>query len=175
MANTPLTLEYFHTLTADQGWKVGDYLPINGHHLVYKIPVDQETGKGIVLPEQYRRKATKNVVMIRGFVLRASAPWNRKHSKKRMIWDNQTESWKADWDVWDAAEPRPSDFEDGVGILYNSYNVGKVKVRGLPEPLVVVRDIDVEAIFPIETAGRVGLGAKCMDQFQDRYRTHVQI
>ena len=175
MANVPLSLDHFYALKTEQGWSLGNFCSINGHHLVYKIPVADTTELGIALPEYYRKKATKNVVMIRGFVICASLPWHRKYTHKRMVWDIKTESWKTVWRVWDSAIPQPSDFGSGIGVLYNSYNVGKVKVPGLPEPLVVVRDIDVEATFSIDSTSRIHLGAKCMDKFQDRYRTHVQI
>ena len=160
---TPLDLDFFLDLETEAGWKVRDFLPLNGHHLVYKIPLSETVADSpIILPKAVQKKAVKNLTMIRGFVIRASAPWGRKRPVKRVVWDNETGSWSVKWDLRESSQCFPSDLPSGACVLYNSYNVGQVKVRGLEDPLVVVREIDVDAVFQPEEIERVCLGSRAM-------------
>ncbi len=158
----PLELDYFLDLNTDLGWKIRDFEPINGHHLVYKIPIPERTSGNIILPPGVRKKAVRNVTMIRGFVLRASAPWRRKRSIKRIVWDQEGDCWKVDWKILEGAKALDSDISAGSGVLYTSYNMGKVFTPALPEPLVVIREIDIDAAFAPGEISRVNLGQKAM-------------
>jgi hypothetical protein len=163
METPPLNLDYFYGLDTELGWKVGDFQPINGHHLVYKIPLGETfAGSRIILPPEVQRKATRNVTMIRGFVLKTSGPWHRKRPLKRIVWDNEGDCWKVDWTILEAKDPLETDIPLGCCALYTSYNMGRIKVRGLGDPLVVVREIDIDAIFDPKEIERVALGAKAM-------------
>jgi hypothetical protein len=163
METPALDLDYFYGLETEMGWKVSDFQPINGHHLVYKIPLGETfAGSRIILPKGVQRKATGNVTMIRGFVLKTSGPWHRKRPIKRIVWDNKAESFKVDWKILEAREPLETDIPAGCCALYSSYNMGKIRVRGLDEPLVVVREIDIDAIFAPVAIERVALGNKAM-------------
>jgi hypothetical protein len=153
-----LDLDKFLDMETEYGWKLRDVELFYGHHLVYKIPT-QETGK-VILPDIYKKKSVKNIVMIRGFVIRTSNPFNRKIARKDYIWDRKAGQLALKWVVREANNPIPSDVRPGDGILYMSYNVGKVKVVGMSEPLVMVREIDVVARFPSNQAQRVGLPKK---------------
>lgn len=176
MENQPLlNLSFFHELTTETGCKVSDIQPLNGHFLIYKIMLPKKSDGGITLPYHYRRRSIKNVSMILGFVLKSSQPWRRKFNRKTMVWDHRTESWKANWKVWDGKESYPSDIPEGVGVFYNSYNVGKLKVQGLDEPLVHIRHIDILATFPIENWSDVQVGGKAMERFNDKYAVNVRI
>lgn len=160
-----LDLEKFLDMETEFGWKLRDVTTFNGHHLVYKVPT-QETGL-VILPDLYKKKSVKNIVMIRGFVICSSGPFNRKSAKRTYVWDRKAEQNKLKWVVREANNPFPSEVQPGDGILYMSYNVGKVKVVGMSEPLVMVREIDIVAKFPSNQAQMVGLpkkAYKCVSQ-----------
>lgn len=171
----PLDLRHFQEMKTEAGWRVRDVNLVNGHHLIYKIPLGEKSKGGITLPPQYRKKATRNVIMILGYVVGVSNPWRRKHNRKYLVWDKIGETWKTEWKVWDGKAVLPADFEAGSCVLYNTYNVGKVKSPELSDPLVVVRDIDIAAHFSVGDLERVKLGERSLDRFQDKWSVHVGI
>lgn len=149
------SLEEFLSLEMENGWKVRDCFPIQGHHLVYKVPVEKI---GIIhLSEGLAKKSIRNIMMIRGLVIKASPPFRRVYSKKSVIWDNEKSDWAVKWPKQYGRGEYPSDVKDGDAIMYMSYNVSKIRVHGLREPLVVIRDLDVVSTFDIEDIDRVGL------------------
>jgi len=138
----------------EHGWKVKDFSPIQGHHLVMKIP-DKE--RIVALPEKYLTRTIRNIVYIRGLVLRSTGPFTRKYSRKLWKWNPKKEDFEVKWRVTEAKIPSPSEISPGDGIVYNSYNVGKVRVKGVREPLVIVRELDIWAKFPYKDVYRIDL------------------
>jgi len=135
-------------METDAGVRVRNLRLQNGNFLVYKIPMDDFT-KGVVplaLPDQYKKRAIKNVVAIKGFVLRSSEPYNVVRAKQYWVWDEkagqQMPRYKLKTLPKVKAEVKPGDC-----VLYNSYNVAHIKVSGLVEPLVVIREIDMLAVW----------------------------
>jgi co-chaperonin GroES (HSP10) len=41
-----------------------------------------------------------------------------------------------------------SGLKPGDIVMYNSYNVGKIRVHGLPDDMMIIRDIDILATGP---------------------------
>ena len=60
-----LRLNDFLNLETEKGWKVRDLHLRNGHHLVYKIPVQDR--QLVCLPPSVKRKSISNIVLIRGY------------------------------------------------------------------------------------------------------------
>lgn len=148
MPKIPLQLESFLDLEADGGVKVRDFRLLGGHYLVYKIPMN-DTTDGVVpiaLPDQFKKRAIKNVVAIKGFVLRSSEPYQPVRAKKTWAWN---EAAGQEMPVYTPRYlPRTeAEVKPGTCVLYNSYNVAFVGVKGLLEPLVVIREVDMLAVW----------------------------
>jgi co-chaperonin GroES (HSP10) len=99
---------------------------------------------------------------IKGLVVSASEPWQPKHKKRRYIGlDTKSGSYQYQYDF--VSGPFfAGDISVGDGIIYNSYNVGKVKLIDCDEELVIVRSIDIEAVFPMESVDTVQVGDHAM-------------
>jgi hypothetical protein len=149
------TTDGYLDLETEKGWRIRDLELLNGHHLVYKLPIEDKDQ--VLLPDEFKKKSIKNVTMIRGLVLRVSAPFARKRTKKYWVWDSKKEDMVHKWRLHEGIKLFPPDIQEGHGILYASYNVGKIKANGITEPLVIIRDIDVLATFPISESKRVDL------------------
>jgi hypothetical protein len=148
MPEIPLNLEAFLNLEDNDGIPLRNYRLQGGHFLIYKIPM-KDTTDGVVpikLPDQYRKRAIKNVVAIKGFVIRSSEPYQPVRAKTTWAWNEkagqQMPVHKPVWYPRTEAEVKP-----GQCVLYNSYNIAHVNVPGLVEPLVVIREVDMLAVW----------------------------
>lgn len=163
----PLSLEYFLDLETVHG-KVRNFRLLNNHFLVYKIPMGSTSsgreGAAILLPNSFTRKATKNLVVIKAFVLRSTAPFIVKSSRRVWKRDVQTGEEKLTYKVTSGTARIPTDVLPGDCIIYNGYNVGKVECRDLPEPLTIVRGIDIDAVYPPGLDDTVEVGDHAMGQ-----------
>lgn len=152
-------IEDYLGLECGNGWKIRDFEPANGTHLVLKIEMSSLTPGGVVLPPQFTKRSLKSLVNILGFVLRESRPYRRKIAKKSWVWDDKSDRWKPEYKVRDTNREYPPDVRAGDGILYGSYNVGRFQFRdpSVHGEVVLVREIDIEGHFPIEDLERVAL------------------
>lgn len=165
----PLDLDFFLSLETESGIPVRDIRLQGGHHLSYKI-MDPEASAGlhgmpIIMPKQYRRRSVGNLAAIRAFMIATSCPFRRKHARRELYWDfedtysdergNPIPKQKARWKVREGAMKAPR-VRPGECIIYNSYNLAKIACIGLAEPLVIIRDLDIDVIFPKDLS--VGLG-----------------
>lgn len=154
----PLSVEFFRGLTLRNGSKVGSVRMLNGHLLVWKIPMPECIGKcGLKMPDQYRARAVGNLCAIKGFVVASSAPWTRKKVKTTWAFDQKAGQEMPTHKVSDAARA-PSEIAAGDCIVFNSYNVAHVEVEELDTYLVVVREIDVEMSWSPDYDSLVELG-----------------
>jgi len=156
-----LSLDHFLELETDYGWKIKDADLMGGHHIVYKIPMDDHSV--IALPESFKRKATANICLIRGLIIKTSRPFRRVRATKTFQWSNKDEQMVVKWVTVEGTKHVPTDIRAGSGILYSSYNVGRIPVKGLSEPLVVVRDVDIMAAFDMADAKSVVLPDKALN------------
>lgn len=157
----PLDLQEFLSRDTEYGCKVKDLQPKNGTYLIWKIPMSEESsgkqGAKIYLAPQFRRRQVRNLVSILGFVVSVSEPFRMLHSRKK--WVSLPEAEAAKDGLPGTIRPRYTvrhgvvtnpQVKAGDCVVYSSYNLGRVNVIGLDEPLVVVREIDVLARFPVE-------------------------
>jgi len=160
----PLELSFFLDLETDGGVKVRDYRLQNGHFLVYKIPMGDFT-KGVVpikLPDQFKKRAVKNVVAIKGFVLRSSEPYCPVRAKTYWVWDEKAGQEMPRHKL--KTLPRTdAEVQPGDCILYNSYNIAQIKAQGLLEPLVIIREIDMLATWSPGDDDSVDLADHALD------------
>lgn len=166
----PLDLDYFLSQDSELGHLVQNYELINGTYLVYKIPMPEESkgdhGRKIVLADGFRRRAVGNRIIIRGLVIRSSAPFREIRAKQK--WVTLPEA-VAQLDGLPGTArikylPRMqrrcsnAQVEPGRGILYNSYKLCDLDLPDIHEDLVIVREIDVFGHFPIASADRYEIG-----------------
>lgn len=154
---TKLRAEDFLELRTNTGVPVKNIEMMNGHYLIYKIPVE---GRILDLPDEFKSKSIKNVLMVRGLVIKSSSPFRRKRAKPYFVWDNEKKDWVVKYKTLEGSESFPSAVPEGKCVLYNSYNVGRIKVNCVNEPLVVVRDIDIDAWFEPSKIGMIDLTSK---------------
>lgn len=166
----PLDLEYFLDQESELGHKIRDYELLGGTYLVYKIPMEEESkgkhGKKIHLAPGFRRRAVGNRIVIRGLVIRSSLPFNRITAKKRWVnlrpevaeMDGLPGTARLKYKAQINAKLSRPQVEPGQGILYNSYNLCHIDLPDVDGELVIVREIDVFAAFPIESVDRYELG-----------------
>lgn len=152
-----MKLDHFLDLETDTNIKIRDIKMRGGHFLVYKIPMPENDF--IALPDVYKARAIRNVVAIKGLVLRHSAPFRPKRAKQYWEWDTSGDYPREvpKYKVVDLPETE-SPVKAGDVILYNSYNIAKVEVSGLLEPLVIIREVDILASWELEYDDRVQLG-----------------
>jgi hypothetical protein len=160
----PLDLSFFMDLEADGGVKVRDYRLQNGHYLVFKIPMADLTSGVVplVLPDIYKKRAVKNVVAIKGFVLRSSEPYCPVRAKTYWEWDEkagqQMPKHKLKTFPQTEAEVRPGDC-----VLYSSYNIAHIAVNGLLDPLVIIREIDMLTVWDPKDDDSIQLSDHALD------------
>jgi hypothetical protein len=130
---------------------------LNGHNLVYKIPRADTTGS-LKLPDTYVRKSVRNLIAIKGLVIKVTEPYRPKVSKIIYVYNSAYNEQLPRSIVKDCKKPIEAVLTPGEFIVYNSYNVGMVAVEGLPEPLVIVRDIDLFVAYQAAVDGTVELG-----------------
>lgn len=144
----PLHLDSFLDLETDAGVPVRDFRLQNGHLLIYKIPMDEFTA-GVVplkLPDKYRTRAIRNVVAIKGFVVRSSEPYCPQRAKTSWVWDKKAGQSMPKHTL--ITFPRvEAEVQAGDCVMYNSYNIAHIRVTGLVEPLVIIREIDMFAVW----------------------------
>lgn len=157
----PLDLEFFLKLESSTGFKIRNMLLREGHYLVWKIPMADNPF--ISLPDQYRAKAVRNIVSIKGFVVKASMPWRPKVAKRYWEWDKDQEMDMPKYKTVTQPCLKEPEVQAGECILYNSYNIARIEV-GLEEPLVVIRECDIIAAWDPKDDHRVSLGDHTMDQ-----------
>jgi hypothetical protein len=158
MPNVPLSLDFFLDLETDGGVKVRNYRLLGGHYLVHKIEMNDTTDGvvPIVLPDQFKNRAIKNVVAIKGFVLRSSAPYQQVRAKKSFAW-NEAAGQEMPVYTPHFLPVTEAEVTPGQCLLYNSYNVAFVSAQGLLEPLVVIREVDILAVWDPEDNDAVSL------------------
>lgn len=151
-----LDLADFADLQTEFGVPVRNLRLKGGHYLVYKVPMADNPF--FVLPDVYKSRAVKNIVAIKGFVLRSSEPFHPKKAKRYWEWDMKQDppvempKYKTVTLPETEASVQPGDC-----VLYNSYNIAKVAVEGHTEPLVIIRDVDLLATWRPEVDSRVAL------------------
>lgn len=122
----------------------------SGHFLVCKVPEDRWTagrdGASIALPEVHRTKSVRNLVSIRGVVVRASEPWTPTQARYVQARDARGQPVKRS--VVEHLPVAHSTIKPGDFIVYESYNCGQIAVDGAPNTLVIVREIDILCTFP---------------------------
>jgi hypothetical protein len=138
----------------------------NGNHLVMKVVAPPMTsgsnGVAIALTQQTRKTSVGNLSMIRGLVVKGSESYRRRRSKKYFIdeydpIDNIFKP-KLKWRVTRGNDRFPAGIQTGDAIIYNSYNLGRLRVDGLVSPLVIVREMDILATFPRELMDQITVG-----------------
>ncbi len=165
----PLELDEFLYRQTDYGCMVKDLELQNGHYLVWKIPMAEQSkgehGAPIDLPDNYRRRQVGNLVAIMGFVIASSAPFRTKHAKK--YWKVVSEAEASRDQLPGLERPRykvrsgimaEPQVQPGSAIVYNSYNLGFIEIVGLQEPLTLIREIDVLARFSVDRVPAYELG-----------------
>lgn len=177
MSNTPpLDLEFFLDQESELGHQIRDYHLLGGTYLVYKIPLPGESkgkeGKKILLAPGFTRRAVGNRVIIRGLVIRSSVPYHRITARKRWVnlppevaeLDGLPGTARIKYQTrLDPFTSRPQ-VQPGKGILYSSYNLCHIDLPDVDGELVVVREIDVFAQFPLESIDRYELGDFAMSR-----------
>jgi len=159
--SSQLDLDLFLSMTTTTGFPVRNIRMQGGHFLVYKIPMGDSPN--LLLPDMYKKKAIKNIVSIKGFVIRATEPFCPKKAKQYWVWDKDQEMEVPKYRTISLPR-RESEVEAGVCILYSSYNVGKVTVQDMYEPLVIIREVDILASWAPEEDSKITLGDHTMDQ-----------
>ena len=152
-------VEWFWDLETSKGQYVRDLRLLGGTHLVWKIPVRDGV---IKTPDSYKARSVGNLCAIKGFVIKVSEPWRPKQAVKTGYkWSPDHEMDLPQYKIKTMPE-QVSPLTPGDCILYNSYNLGKLEVAGLPEGLVFVRDIDIEAYWAPSYDRHVELGDHAM-------------
>jgi hypothetical protein len=150
-------VDFFRLRCQDFRCRVGDISMRNGHYLVLKVETpaltDGAHGDPIHLPGTHTVKSTRSMVCIRGLVLRSGTPY----LKRGLRWTENPVTKRPRSEVCDLGIVEPQ-VQAGEGIIYQSYNAGKIRVNGLTQPLVIVREIDVECHFPREMMRHVDIG-----------------
>jgi hypothetical protein len=146
--------------------RVRDLKLLNNNYLVQKIRINSihtiANGINLLLPDIFTKKSVGNLVQIRALVIKASMPFVSKHVGKRYLGlDAKSCSYQYMYPIRNGTVQQPV-VNEGDCIIYNGYNVGKVEVEGLDDPLVIVRGIDIEATFPSDCTDRVTLGDLAM-------------
>jgi hypothetical protein len=155
-------LDFFLNLETSRGDLVRNIRLREGHYLVYKIPMADNPF--IALPDQYKAKAVKNIVSIKGFVIVASEPWRRKTAKQYWVWDKDQEMEMPKYKTITSPTAVPSEVVAGKCVLYNSYNIAKIVVPALDDELVIIRECDMMAIWDPKEDKSVTLGNHTMSQ-----------
>lgn len=155
-------MEDLLSLETDLGCTVDQLRFVGGHMLVRKLRVPDtssgEFGRRIHLPGVFVRRSVKNLTLIKAEIIRESEPWLSRHTGKRVVGlDTKTGRWVYKYPTKPGVIVPPV-ARIGEGILYNGYNVGAVRVYGLEEPLVIVRAIDIEAVFPMACVHEIQIG-----------------
>lgn len=155
----PLNLSTFLDLETEDGGKLRDFRLQNGHFIIYKIPMDDFT-KGavpILLPDQYKKRAIKNVIAIKGFVIRASEPYGTVRAKQYWVWDEKAGQEMPRYKIKTLPRAEP-EVKAGDCVLYNSYNIAHLSVKGLLDPLVIIREIDMLTVWDPADNDAIELG-----------------
>jgi hypothetical protein len=157
------SIDYFLNMTmVPNGAKVGSVKLLNGHAVLWKIPMPERTGSaGLLMPDQYRKRAVGNLCAIKGLLLKVSEPWTRKKVKTTWAFDIKAGQDMPTHTVLDDAHG-PSSIQAGMCCLFNSYNVGHVIVKEMDDYLVIVREIDMEAIWSPDVDDDVELSSWAM-------------
>jgi co-chaperonin GroES (HSP10) len=134
-----------------------------GHNLLMKLRIPGSTDKGLLLPDRFTRRSIENVVSTKGLVVIASEPFRPKLLKTKYKWNNALSCPTPHSETRDAQFMVESSVQAGDHVLYTSYNIGKVEVVGLDEPLVIVREIDIIASFAADYDSHVELGDHTMN------------
>jgi len=111
----------------------------------------------ILLPDQYKKRAIKNVIAIKGFVLRATAPYGTIRAKQYWVWDEKAGQEMPRYKTKTLPKANP-EVKAGDCVLYNSYNIAHVFVQGLPDPLVIIREIDMFTVWDPKDDATIELG-----------------
>ncbi len=139
--------------------KVSQVRPQSSHHLVFKLPMDALSrgsgGTKIALPDSYTRRAVANAYAIFGWVIAASEPYNYlvKENVSVLTAQGRQEQTRIVSEACVESEVRAGD-----GIMYTSYNRGKVRTVPGHEQLVLVREVDVLATFDMQDFASLELG-----------------
>jgi len=157
----PLDVEFFLNLTSSTGYSIRTMRLREGHYLVYKIPMADSPF--IALPGSYKAKAVRNIVSIKGFIIKASAPWRPKVAKRYWKWDRDQEMDMPAYKTVTMPCLKEPEGKPGECLLYNSYNIARIEV-GLDEPLVVIRECDMMATWDPKDDASVTLGDHTMSQ-----------
>lgn len=143
------------------GYRVGDLRMMNGNHLVQKLRMDNElefsSGKKMLLPDVHTRKSIGNLVAIKGLVIVPSIPWRPKVLKTKYEYSEIHGTPIPKSKVVNTGALVSTSLQSGDGIVYNSYNIGKIEVVGLDEPLVIIREIDMMSQFLLSDADEIEL------------------
>jgi len=162
-----MTWEEIQALQTEYGRPVSAFRMTNGNNLVMKVEIEAMTdgthGESIALAGTTMRKSVGNLHAVRGLVLRNSAPFVVKSARKKHRWKwgwagkmHVREKREHYWVPYRIAVTEPA-LHENEGIVYTSYNVGKIAVEGLRDPLVIVREMDVVAAFDREYMADVDL------------------
>jgi len=162
-----MTWEELQALETEYGRPISSFHMRNGHYLVLKVEIETMTdgthGEPIALAGTTKRKSVGNLHAVRGLVLRATSRFVVKRARKKYRW-----KWKwagkmqprlnreGYWVPYNVVE-KDAEVQVGEGVVYNSYNVGKISVEGLRDPLVIVREMDIVASFDREYMANVDL------------------
>jgi hypothetical protein len=172
----PLDLDFFLDQDTELGHLVRNYELLCGTYLVYKMPMAEESkgdhGKKILLADGYRRRAVGNRILIRGLVIRSSAPFREIRAKKKWVnlpaeqaeLDGLPGTARIKYFPRIQARLSRAQVEPGRGILYNAYNICHMDLPDIHDELVVVREIDVFGHFPINSAERYEIGDFAMSR-----------
>lgn len=143
MDQVPLDLDFFLRLKTASGLPLNKLKMRGGHYLVFKCPMAENPY--LQLPDSFKSRAIKNIVAIKGFVVIASQPWHPVVAKRYWEWDKTSGMEMPRYKTVTMDVAKDAEVKAGQCILYNSYNIGKVKVNGLIEELVIIREIDMMA------------------------------
>jgi hypothetical protein len=142
------------------GAKVRSIKLLNGHALVWKIPMPEKVGP-LHMPDQYRKRAVGNLCSIKGLILKVSEPWTRKKVKTTWAFDIKAGQDMPTHKVSDDVHG-PSSIRAGDCMLFNSYNMGHIVVKEMDDYLVLVREIDMEAVWTPDYDDQVELSTWAM-------------
>ncbi len=148
----------------------------NGHYLVQKYCKDNRTSGGLYLPDIHVKRTISNLHAIIGRIIIPSAPWKYHHQfpfSKKSPYEGQSgehideiqHRWKNKQKYRKENSEKicdPKDLAQDSHMVYNSYNVARILVEGLIEPLVVVRYVDIELLIPKGELSKVTLGDASM-------------
>lgn len=118
----------------------------NGHYLIKKESIPEKVSL-LSMPEIVLRKSVTNLVVIKGRIIIASAPYQPWVQQSVYEWNEAVGQQLRREKPIRCAEVVDPPLRSGDGVMYQSYNVGKVRVEGLDEELVIVRDIDILCSF----------------------------